>query len=205
VRDPIPPQWPADLVRVSYTARGVRLHFPASRRWRLALRLGGIGMVLFLPSLYAAIAFAPASKSDAGAMLALALTAAVVYPVLAFGALFVLVALHAAASTLTVDVDANSISAARHCFGLPCSGRTLPVAQIAELKAEPAVAPRGLGGRGYYRLVAVPGQSSAGKKPAARLTVADGIPDETLLEALKALIARYARLDCKRPEQAGQR
>jgi len=186
----IAPQWPADVVRVSYEAHGVRLHFPALRRWRYALRLALIGVVLFLPSLYAAFAFAPADGSGAGAMLALVLTAAVVYPVLAFGAWFVLVALYAAGNSLTVEVDANAVRAVRRWCGLGFHERAMASTSITDFKVERAAAARGLGGGSYYRLAAA-GAAADG----ARLIVADGVPDEPLIEAIRALIRRYAQID----------
>ena len=192
----IPPQWPAGVVRVAYTPHGVRLHYPALRGWRYALRLALIGVALFVPSLYAAIAFAPASKPDAAVMLTLALTAAIVYPVMLFGALFVLVALYAVANSLTVEVDANAICAVRRLFGCRIGTRLMPVTAIGALESKSAIAPRGLGGHTYYRLVALAraGQAHDSAR-AARMIVADGVPDETLLEALKALITRYAQLE----------
>ena len=192
----IGPQWPAGVVRVTYTARGVQLHFPALRSWRVALKLALIGVALFVPSLYAAIAFTPAGKPDAAAMLTLALTAAVVYPVLLFGALFVLVALYAVANSLTVEVDADAIRAVRRVLGFRLSTRTMPVTSIGALEKKTAIAPRGLGGHAFYRLVALAAvDQTAGNPRAARVIIADGVPDETLIEALKALIARYAQLD----------
>ena len=190
----IAPQWPADVVRVSYQAHGVRLHFPALRRWRYALRLALIGVALFLPSLYAALAFAPADGSGAGAMLALVLTAAVVYPVLGFGAWFVLVALYAAGNSLTVEIDPAAIRAARRWCGLALRERVVDCAAIADLNVEQATAARGLGGGTYYRLAAVGAQSPAGAPGVMHLIVADGVPDEPLIDAIKALIARCAQL-----------
>jgi hypothetical protein len=191
----IPPQWPADVVRVTYTAHGVLLHFPALRGWRGALKLALIGVALFVPSLYAAVAFAP-SEPDAATLLTLALTAAVVYPVLLFGAWFVLVALYAVANSLTVEVDANAICAVRRLLGFRLGKRCMPASAIGALEAKTAVAPRGLGGNTYYRLVArAAADQATGNPRAARMIIADGVPDETLLEALKALIARYAQLD----------
>jgi len=198
----IHPQWPADVVRVTYTAHGALLHFPVLRGWRGALRLALIGVALFVPSLYAAVAFAPGGP-DAATLLTLALTAAVVYPVLLFGALFELVALYAVANSLTVEVDADSICAVRRLLGLRLSKRCMAAAAIGALEAKTAVAPRGLGGNTYYRLVACEAADHVtGNLRAMRMIVADGVPDETLLEALKALIARYAQLD---REEAGWR
>lgn len=190
----IAPQWPADVVRVSYLAHGVRLHFPALRRWRYALRLALIGGVLFLMSLYAAIAFAPAGGSGAGAMLALVLTSAVVYPVLAFGAWFVLVALYAAGNSLTVEIDPAVIRAQRRWCGIALSERIVDCAAVTGFKVEQATSSRGLGGGTYYRLTAVGAGFPAGTPRAMHVTVADGVPDESLIDAIKALIARCAQL-----------
>ena len=191
----IPPQWPAHVVQVTYTPLGVRLHFPVLRGWRVALKLALFGLALFVPALFASIAFAPSGQPEAAAMLVLVLTAVVVYPVVLFGALFVLVALYAVANSLTVEVDANAIRAVRRVFGVRLGAQTLRVAAIVELKPETAVAPGGLGGKTFYRLAALTAELAAGNRRAGRMIVADGVPDEPLIEALKALIARYAQLD----------
>ena len=196
----IPPPWPREIVRVAATPSGVTLYFPLLRGWRAALKLALIGLALCAPSLYAAIAFAPAGKPDLMAMLTFTLTAAVVYPVMLFGAWFVLVALHAAASSLTVEVDANAIRAVRRVLGFRLGVQTLPVKAIAALEPETAAAPRGLGGNTFYRLVALTAAApAAGNQRTARMVVADRIPDETLLQTIKELIARHAQLDCSRP------
>ena len=196
----LPPQWPAHVVRVTYTPSGVRLRFPALRGWRVALKLALIGVALFVPSLFATIAFTPSDQPDAAAILTLALTAAVVYPVLLFSALLVLVALYAAANSLTVEVDANTIRAVRRLFGCKLGTWIMPVTAIGALEPKSAIAPRGLGGHTYYRLVALArvDQAPDNARP-ARMIVADGVPDETLLAALKALITRYAQLDREQP------
>ena len=170
------------------------MFFPALRRWRYALRLALIGVALFLPSLYAAFAFAPADGAGAGAMLALVLTAAVVYPVLAFGAWFVLVALYAAGNSLTVEVDPAAIRATRRWCGLALRERVVDCAAISDLKVEQATASRGLGGGTYYRLAAVGAGAAAGTPGAMHLIVADGVPDESLIKSIKTLIARCAQL-----------
>lgn len=189
----IGPQWPVDVVRVTYTPRGVRLHFPALRGWRRSLRLALIGVALFVPSCYAAMAFAPPAFPDAAAVLTLALTASVVFPVLLFGALFVLVALYAVANSLTVEVDTNGISTERRVLGFSIRTRTLPAAAIRALESKPVIAHRGLGGHTSFQLIA------AATGPHAGLIVADGVPDETQANALKTLIARYVQLDCGPP------
>lgn len=192
----IPPPWPREIVRVAATPSGVTLYFPLLRGWRAALKLALIGLALCVPSLYAAIAFAPAGKPDLAAMLTFTLTAAVVYPVMLFGALFVLIALHAVASSLTVEVDANAICAVRRVLGFKLGVQTLPVKAIAALEPETAAAPRGLGGNTFYRLVALTATApAAGNQRAARMVVADRIPDATLLQAIKELIAQHAQLD----------
>ena len=183
------PQWPAEVVRVSYTPAGLRLHFPALRGWRNALRLALMGGAMLLLALYAAVVYSVPGKSDAVALLTLAMTAVVVYPVILFGALFVLVALYAVANSLTVEVSAASISCERRFLGFKYSKRSLPTAVITGFEAEARGAPRVLGGAILYRLIAMHTQFPH------RLVVAEGIPDESLCGALKALIERHAQID----------
>jgi hypothetical protein len=106
--------------------------------------------------------------------------------VILFGILFLLVALRAVASSLTVEIDATSIRCARRILGVRHSARVLATAAVTALEQEARVAPRALGGEVSYRLAAIP---AAGGD---RLVVAEGLPDETLCRALKTLIERHA-------------
>lgn len=65
------------------------------------------------------------------ALLALALSAVVVYPVMLFGALFVGTGFFAAANTLTVEVRPSALVSAWRLFGLRYRERRLPKAAIA--------------------------------------------------------------------------
>lgn len=180
--------WPAEVVRVAYTPRGLLLHFPVLRERHSARRLAWIGLALMLPALYAAFAYLPSREDDAAALLTLALTAVVVYPVILFGALFLLSALHAVTNSLTVAIDAASISCVRRALGIKHGERVLATAAVAALEQETRSAPRALGGEVSYRIAAVP---AAGGE---RLVIAEGLPDEALCRALKSLIERYAQL-----------
>ncbi len=188
MNDTLPHEWPADVVRVTCTPDGLLLHFPVLRGWRAARRLAAIGLALLLPSLYAAFAYLPTGKSDAAVLVTLALTAAVVYPVIVFGALFVLTALYAVTNSLTVEVDATSIRTVRHVMGLGHSRHSLATAAIGALEPERTAAPRGLGGDALYRLAAIPAAGGP------RMIVAEGLPDEILCRALKMLIERHAHI-----------
>ena len=199
--------WPGEIVRVAATPSGVRLYFPPLRAWRFALRLALSGIALLVPALIASIAFAPTGKTDAAALLTLALTAAFVYPLLLFGAVFVLVALFAVSTSLTVDAGANGIRVVRRVCGIRMRDRALPRAAIAVLEAETATAPRGLGGASFYRLVALTlpswNASSDGRRyDVRRMVVADGIPDEELVQALEALISGHLQLGAATPLNA---
>lgn len=199
--------WPREIVRVAATPSGVRLYFPPLRAWRFALRLALSGIALLVPALIASIAFAPTGKTDAAALLTLALTAAFVYPLLLFGAAFVLVALFAVSTSLTVDAGAAGIRVVRHVCGIRVRDRALPRAAIAVLEAETATAPRGLGGASFYRLVALTLPSwNAGndgrRYNVRRMVVADGIPDEELVQALEALISGHLALGAATPLNA---
>jgi hypothetical protein len=193
------PPWPPQIVRVASTPSGVTLYFPPLRAWRFALRLALFGIALLVPALLAGIAFAPTGKHGAAAILTLVLTAAFVYPLVLFGAVFLLVALLAVSTSLTVEAGAHGIRAVRRMFGIKLRDRALPRAAIAALEQETASAPRGLGGNFFYRLVVLTlpawNAGNEGRRHGVRrLVVADGIPDETLAQALEALIKEHAQL-----------
>lgn len=191
---------PREIVRVADTPAGVRLYFPPLRAWRFALRLALAGIALLVPALIASFAFAPTGKHDAAAILTLVLTAAFVYPLLLFGAAFVLVALIAVSTTLTVDAGANGIRAVRRVCGFKVRDRALPRAAIAVIEQETASAPRGLGGASYYRLVALTlpvwNDIADGRRyNVRRVVVADGIPEEAQAQELEALLSGRLRSD----------
>ena len=199
--------WPNEIVRVASTPSGIRLYFPPLRAWRFALRLALAGIALLVPALIASIAFAPAGRHDAAAILTLVLTAAFVYPLLLFGAAFVLVALFAVSTSLTVDTGAHGIRAVRRVCGIKVRDRALPRAAIAVLEQETATAPRGLGGASFYRLVALTlpswNASDDGRRyNVRRMVIADGIPDEALAQALEALLSGHLRLCAATPLNA---
>lgn len=189
-------RWPREIVRVAGTPSGIRLYFPPLRAWRFALRLALTGIALLVPALIASIAYAPTGKYDAAALLTLALTAAFVYPLLLFGAAFVLVALFAVSTSLTVDAGVHGIRAVRRVCGIKVRDRALPRAAIAALEQEAATAPRGLGGASFYRLVVLTrpawNASDDGRRyNVRRMVVADGIPDEAVAQALEALVSGH--------------
>ena len=178
-------QWPPDVVRVSETPAGLRLQYPVLREWRPALRLAcGCG-AMFVLALYAALAYSPEAAPGGAAALTLVLTAVVVYPVILFGALFVLLALFTVATSLTVEVDAACITSVRRLFGVAYSRRSLPTAAIVAFEPEAVRLARGLGGAVHYRLMATP----AG---APKLAVGDRIPDESLCRRVQGLIETHA-------------
>ena len=195
-----PQDWPREIVCVAAAPSGVTLYFPPLRAWRFALRLALFGVALLVPAALAGIAFAPAGKHDAAAVLTLrVLTAAFVYPLLLFGAVFVLVALFAVSTSLTVDAGTHGIRAVRRVCGIRIRDRALPRAAIAAIEQETATAPRGLGGNTFYRLVVLTlptwnANNDVRRYDVKRLVVADGIPDETLSQALERLISEHARI-----------
>ena len=200
-------RWPREIVRVAGTPSGIRLYFPPLRAWRFALRLALTGIALLVPALIASIAFAPTGKYDAAALLTLVLTAAFVYPLLLFGAAFVLVALFAVSTSLTVDAGAHGIRAVRRVCGIKVRDRALPRAAIAVLEQETATAPRGLGGASFYQLIALTrpswNASDDGRRyNVRRMVVADGMPDEALAQALEALLSGHLRLGAVTPLNA---
>lgn len=202
------PSWPREIVRVAATPAGVRLYFPPLRAWRFALRLALAGIALFVPALIASLAFAPTGKYDAAAVLTLVLTAAFVYPLLLFGAAFVVVALFAVSTSLTVDAGVNGIRAVRRVCGIKVRDHALPRAAIAVIEQETATAPRGLGGASDYRLVALTlpawNASNDGRRyNVRRVVVADGIPEEAQAQALEALISGHLGPGTAMPPKTG--
>lgn len=197
---PSPRQWPPEIVRVTRTPAGATLYYPPLRAWRFALRLALFGIAMLVPAVIAGFAFAPAGKAGAVAILTFVLTAAFVYPLALFGCMFLLVALVAVSTSLTVEANAQGIRAARRVFGIKISDRSLPRPAIAVLEQETVNAPRGLGGNTFFRLVALaalppPHAGGNGKRySVGRVIVADGIPDEALLQSLEALIGECAQL-----------
>lgn len=198
--------WPREIVRVAGTPSGIRLYFPPLRAWRFALRLALTGIALLVPALLASAAYAPTGKYDAAALLTLVLTAAFVYPLLLFGAAFVLFALFAVSTSLTVDAGARGLRAVRRVCGIKVRDRALPRAAIAVLEQETATAPRGLGGASFYRLVALTRPSwnasaDSRRYNVRRMVVADGIPDEAVAQALEALVSGHLWLGAAAPRK----
>ena len=138
--------------------------------------------MMFL-ALYAAAAYSPADGADAAGLLALALTAAVVYPVIAFGAIFVLIAVYTLANTLTVEVDTAAIRCVRRVLGFKFSQREMPAAAISAIEQEATPSPRVLGGAPRYRLVATSAQGP-------KLVVAEALRDEATCRSLQSLIEK---------------
>ena len=193
--------WPPEVVRVNRTPAGATLYFPPLRAWRFALRLGLFGIAMLVPAVIASIVFTPAGKSEAAAMLTFVLTAAFVYPLVLFGAVFLMVALFAVSTSLTVEANSQGIRAARRVFGVKISDRSLRRSAIAVLEQETANAPRGLGGNAFFRLVvlaALPPHTAGNDNKRyglRRIVVADGIPDEALAKSIEKLIGDSAQLN----------
>src|SRR5688572_27902849 len=139
---------------------------------------------MFVLALYAAIAYAPDTSLGGAAVLTLVLTAVVVYPVILFGALFVLIALSAVATSLTVEIGHAGITTVRRLFGVRYSHKSVPIETIVALEREPIRAPRGLGGAIHYRL-------SVKQAGGAKLTVGEPLPDESLCRSLQELIETH--------------
>jgi hypothetical protein len=199
VTDPtLPPHdWPARIVSAAATAHGVTLYFPPLRAWSLALRLGVFGAAMLVPAWLAAQAFAPGASSHAGAMLSFVLTAAFVYPLVVFGAVFLLVALVTVSTSLTVSAEPDGLRAVRRLLTIKVSDRTMPSGAGAVLEREPHNVPRLFGGSVYFRIVALGPVALTGKHgrySVTRLVVADGIPDEALAQSIAALLARCSRI-----------
>jgi hypothetical protein len=196
-----PDTWPATTVTVTRAGDGVMLYFPCWRSWRFALWCAAIGTAMLVPALFAAAAFAPGGRDNAAAMLGFVLTATFVYPLILFGIAFLVVALFAVSTSLTVTASANGLRAVRRLLDIKISDRSLSRAAIAVLEQETQNVPRIFGGQPYFRVVAlgtVPPSAGpdAGKRYGVkRLVVADGIADEALAQALEALISECAQLN----------
>jgi hypothetical protein len=188
----LPPEsWPPHVVRFARAADGVVLCFPPLRAWRLAFRLALFGVCMLLPALIAASAFAP--HGGASVLLGFVLTATFVYPLIAFGIVFLFAALSAVSTSLTVTASREGVRVLRHVLGIRMSDRALPRDAIAVIRQEAQNVPRLFGGTAYFRIVAL-AVPNASNRPytVKRLVLADGIGDEALAESIEALLAESA-------------
>jgi hypothetical protein len=199
---------PGNVVRLTRSHQGLELHFPPLRNPGAALMLALFGISCLIPGLFAGIAVAPLSEYGPGGMIAIWLMSIFILPFIAFGLLFVALALYQVANSLTVNVSVAEIRSQRRIFGVALRERRVLTADIAAL--DPLTALRYRWPReeiSYYNLVAKT-KSGAGLTLMEahrtgrlallrnrKITVAESLRGEALMEQIKAEIIRAARLE----------
>jgi hypothetical protein len=178
------------LVLVSRDARGVELYFPPLRAPGAALALGAFGAVCGGISTLAVLGLMPAGGFDSHALLEIALVAAFIAPVLAFGIVFIVLAVYLLANSLSVRVGTARITSVRRVFGLSVGRREMQCADVTALEPEIMARYRSLfSTEPCYRLVAF-GRA----QPRSRLVLAEGLCSKAALEQVRHLIADAAGL-----------
>lgn len=210
-----PQPLPADIVRLTRTGQGIELYFPPLRAPGTALALALFGAACLVPGLLAAVAVVPASGSDSAGMIALWMMSIFILPFVAFGGVFLALAVYLLANSLSVQVTESGIVTARNVFGRPIGERRVPRTDIAALEAVASLRYRGLHREDPYYSLIVKTKSGTGltMREAYRtgrldryrnrtVTVAEGLRGEALMERLKSEIIAAGRLTHLAAQQA---
>ena len=172
----------ARTVHVTRTAEGIELYFPPGRMPEVALPLAVFGIVAAAIPALAIAAFVPGPQ-DASSVLSAVLLSAFVLPFVAFGAIFVLLAVYMVANTLRVRVDDAGIETTRSVFGIVTRRRRVAHADIGSLEAQIASRFQSLfSAEPVYLLLA---RDMSRRR---RLVVAETLVGEALMKDVKALI-----------------
>lgn len=207
---------PGNVVRLTRSLQGMELYFPPLRDPVAAAMLALFGISCFIPGFFAAVAVAPLAESGPAGMLSIVLMSIFILPFIAFGVLFVALAVYQVANSLTVRVTEAEIRSQRRVFGMMLRDQRVASANIAAIDAVAAVRywwPREE--IGYYNLVAKTKSGARLTMKEARrtgrlaqyrnrkVTVAEGLRGEALMEQMKAEIVHAGRLEhlAKREEK----
>lgn len=184
-----PQALPPGAVRISRSGEGVELYFPPLRAAGVALALGAFGAVSSALSALAMLGLVPADASDAHGLLVVALVGAFVAPFMAFGLIFVALAIYMLANSLTVTVGRARITAVRRVFGLSFYRRTIACDEIAAI--EPRIAAR------YQNLFSAEPryQLIARGQTASRFVIAEDLRGEASMTHVRNLIADVVSLN----------
>jgi len=184
------PPLPGNIVRLARSPQGITLYFPALRNLGAALMLALFGLSCFIPGFFASIAIAPFADYGPGGMIALWLMSIFIMPFIGFGMLFVALAVYQVSNSLSVSVTAAEIRTRRRVFGISLGERRVASAEVAALEAMSALRyrlPREA--TTHYQLVV---RTKRGNR---KVTVAESLPGEALVERVQTEIVQAARLD----------
>jgi hypothetical protein len=195
-------------VRLTRSLQGIELYFPPLRDPAAALMLALFGISCFIPGLFAAVAVAPLAESGPAGMLSIMLMSIFILPFIAFGLLFVMLAVYQVANSLTVRVTEAEIRSQRRVFGMALRERRVTHADIAALNAVAVLRHRKPRENvSYYSLVVRTGSGAGLTMPEAhrtgrlaqfrnrKVTVAESLRGEALMEQVKTEIVKAGRLE----------
>jgi hypothetical protein len=173
------------IVRVKQLPHGLEFHFPPLRNVGPAAEFGAFGALSIALPVAAAAGLGAADAPGTHGWLAIILVGGFALPILAFGVVFLGLAVYLLANSLTVTARPDQITALRRLFGLALFRRTLSCADIAAM--EPLIPARfqsKFRAEPRYQLIARsrnPGQ--------AVLVIAESLPGRAAMEQMAALIA----------------
>ena len=127
-------------VRITRSGDAVELYFPPLRSTEVALPLAAFGAIAAaLPSVAIAVLL-PSVLASSGALLSAVLIAGFLLPFLAFGGVFVALAIYMVANALYVRIDRDRIETARGLFGVVVKRRCVERRDVERI--EPQIASR---------------------------------------------------------------
>jgi hypothetical protein len=173
-------------LRLTQHGDALELYFRPLRAPGAAAALAVFGLLAMALPLFSALSLVAAGGSDTEGLLTLALIGGVIVPFVAFGAVFVALAVYMLANSLSVWVTAAEIQTMRCVFGIPVYRHRLARADLEAI--EPVAAARYEGvfdAEPRYRLVAR--SRAAGAAP---VVVAEGLRGEERMSCVKALIMK---------------
>lgn len=176
---------PESIVRVTPTHEGLELRFPPLRNRGAAVGFGAFGALSVALPVAAAVGMGLTEGPGAFRWLAIILVGGFALPLLAFGVVFLALAVYLLGNSLTVTVGTDRIAAVRRLFGVTLYRRTLRHAEVAAVvPLSPGRFQSRFSTEPRFQLVArsrAPGQ--------ADLVVAESLPGRATMERLAARIA----------------
>jgi hypothetical protein len=172
-----------------------------------AAALALFGAACLVPGFFAAIAVAPLAISGAPGLLAVWLMSIFILPFIAFGILFIVLALYLVGNSLTVAVTESEIRSQRRVLGIAQRARRVERADIAALDAVPVLRYRWPRDDVPFYSLVVRTKSGAGLTLRGayltgrlaqfhnrNVTVAESLRGDALMEQVRGEITRAARL-----------
>ncbi len=176
---------PGAMVRITPTREGLELHFPPLRNWGAAAGFGVFGALSVALPVAAGAGLGIMEGPDAFGWLAIVLVGGFALPLLAFGVVFLALAVYLLANSLTVTVASDRIQAVRRVFGVTLYRRALGRADIEAVVALSATRLQSsFSAEPRYQLVArsrTPNQ--------AHLVIAESLRGRAAMQQLAARIA----------------